>query len=379
MKRTPTILCAVSMAFLLCACGSDSKFDFYSSYPSGSISNEELDFSPTITVISTPIPSPSVPTVSSLPSAAEYTPAGSTDTSGSALPETAFSEASSISPTPTASPVSEEPQQSQIPIRTPAPTIAPAATQTPTTASAPVQTAAPVQSPAPTVYLVNEVRIAKSPTSETVYAGGSALFIARAENATSTNWITVSPDAKTSYRIQDAPSHFSGLTVEGQGTSNLRLSNIPTSMSGWRIQCYFTGEGGPKYTNGAYLTVLSGSPSQSGTPSVSSSEAESQVSSLAITTGQQLYSSAVNTYGYTSVTDITNYAYSNNQATYSMIFTNSRYKVIGQFKSYYYSSSSSGSEPMYAYIYDAAGTSIRGENLSGQSFDYFFTILEQYK
>lgn len=356
MKKLPVIFCTAAVTLLLCSCGSGKQYDFYSSYPSGTLPEEELDFSPTITVISTPVPTPapaptSTPIVSELPTAGS-TAAVSSEAAGNAAPI--------ITPAPAS---------------TSAPVQTPASTPVPVQSPAPVSAQTPIPSPAPTVYIVNEVRIAKSPTSETVYSGGSALFIAKAENATSTNWILVSPDAKTSYRIQDAPSHFSGLTVDGQGTSNLRLSNIPSSMSGWRIQCYFTGEGGPKYTNGAYLTVLSGTPTPTGDPS----GAETMVANLAVTTGQQLYSAAVNTYGYTSVTDISNYAYSNSQATYSMIFANSRYKIIGQFKSYYYSASSSGSEPMYAYIYDAAGTSIRGENLSGQSFDYFYSILNQYR
>ena len=113
----------------------------------------------------------------------------------------------------------------------------------------------PVNTPAPTPQQ-NLVKITKSPTSETVEAGGSAVFIAYADNSTGIVWITVSPDARTAYDINNAPSAFPGLQVSGQGTSVLTLSNIPSEMDGWRIQAYFNGNGGPLYTAGAYLTVL---------------------------------------------------------------------------------------------------------------------------
>lgn len=135
--------------------------------------------------------------------------------------------------------------------------------QTPSVEYTPEPTPAPQETPNPTatpsiVYVdtTKKVTITKNPTSETVAEGGSASFIARADNAESIVWIIVSPDAKTTYfNANDATSAFPGLKVEGQGSEKLVLSNIPYEMNGYRIQCYFTGNGGPLYSSGAYLTM----------------------------------------------------------------------------------------------------------------------------
>lgn len=386
MKRSVAVFFALLLMLLLCSCGTKTTYDYDTSYPSGTLPNEQLDFSGSASIAPTPYQmqfSTSAPQTDVPSSVSNLQPAGAADPS-------------SVEPTQTqtaADPSSQgmtQPQtsagtqtQGTAPILTTAEAQNQSTAQTQTAGQSvqtPVQTVAPVrETAAPTAapaQYVNEVTITKSPTSETVYAGGSALFIARAKNATSTNWIVVSPDAKTSYRIQDAPGTFTGLTVEGQGTSELRLSNIPTSMSGWRVQCYFNGEGGPKYTSGAYLTVLSGSG-----PSVSpgAGDAETKVSQLSVSTGQEMYRRAVG-YGYTSVTDISNYSYSSGQATFSMTFTSaSGYKVIGQFRASCYASGNTTIEPLYVYVYDSAGTSIQANNMSGQTFDYFYSILDQYK
>lgn len=139
-------------------------------------------------------------------------------------------------PTPTAAPA-------------PTPTAAPAPTPTPT----PVPTATPTPSNAPVT--APTIRITKSPTGETVDEGGKAIFIARADNAQSTTWIIVSPDTKTVYEIDKCPSEFSPLKVEGQGTEKITLTEVPYAINGWRIQCYFSGNGGPAYTTGAIITV----------------------------------------------------------------------------------------------------------------------------
>lgn len=126
-------------------------------------------------------------------------------------------------------------------------------------ATEPTESAAVIETTAPPKKTVEDVKpsisITKSPTDETVDEGGSAFFIAKAENAEKTVWIAVSPDTKTVYELDKTPADFPGLTIEGQGTETLKLSNIPYAMNGWRIQCYFTGNGGPAYTKGAYITV----------------------------------------------------------------------------------------------------------------------------
>lgn len=117
----------------------------------------------------------------------------------------------------------------------------------------------PTTTPEPEVIVEDptdkKLVITKDPTGETKIEGGSATFIAYADNATEIVWLLVSSDGKTTYRCADAPSHFPGLQVSGLGTDTLVLSNLPLSISGWSIQAMFNGEGGPLYTKKALLTV----------------------------------------------------------------------------------------------------------------------------
>lgn len=99
------------------------------------------------------------------------------------------------------------------------------------------------------------VAITKHPTGEEVTEGGSAVFIARADNATEIVWRLVSPDAATTYNCSDAPYYFPGLEVYGLGTDTLSLVNIPLSLDGWKVEAKFLGVGGPVYSKGALLTV----------------------------------------------------------------------------------------------------------------------------
>lgn len=164
--------------------------------------------------------------------------------------------AATVTPTAAVAPTTL-PEPSTFPPTVPptAPSTVPPVTQTePTTIpSAPKETAAPPKAAAPAKE--PKVSITKNPTGETVTEGESAVFIARADHAEKIVWITVSPDAKTVYELDKVPDAFEGLKVDGQGTEKLTLSSIPYAMDGWRIQCYFTGNGGPAYTKGAYITV----------------------------------------------------------------------------------------------------------------------------
>ena len=99
--------------------------------------------------------------------------------------------------------------------------------------------------------------ITKNPTGETVEVGGTAQFVARADGATSFVWRIVSADTTNTVTAAEAPSYF-GVTVSGQDTERLTLSNIPKSMNGWAIECKFTNAAGSSYTTGAILTVTGG-------------------------------------------------------------------------------------------------------------------------
>lgn len=109
---------------------------------------------------------------------------------------------------------------------------APGATPTPTPTPAPATpTPAPTPGSAPTVT--------KSPTDERINEGGTCLFVARANNATSLVWHFVSPDGKTDVPYDSIYATFPQLSVSGGTESTLRLSNVPYSMNGWRVYCRF--------------------------------------------------------------------------------------------------------------------------------------------
>lgn len=117
----------------------------------------------------------------------------------------------------------------------------PAATATP----APSATPAPEAPP----------KITKHPTGETVEVGGSAKFIARADNAKQIIWRIVSKDTTNTVPAKDASGYFSGLKVSGLDTDTLILSNIPSSMNGWSVECRFVNDYGSSFTKGAVITI----------------------------------------------------------------------------------------------------------------------------
>lgn len=98
-------------------------------------------------------------------------------------------------------------------------------------------------------------KITKNPTGETVETGGSAMFIARADNADKIVWRLVSPDTTNTVPAEDGPAYFSGLQVSGTGTETLVLSNIPKSLDGWCAECKFVNGNGTSFTTGAIITV----------------------------------------------------------------------------------------------------------------------------
>lgn len=124
------------------------------------------------------------------------------------------------------------------------------------------------------------LKITKNPTGETVDAGGSATFIARADNAASRVWRIVSKDTTKTVNAKEAAAYFSGLSVSGADTDTLVLSNIPASMHEWSVECKFIGADGKTYlcTTGAIIRVrgasTSTSTSTSGTTSTPTSTAK---------------------------------------------------------------------------------------------------------
>ena len=96
--------------------------------------------------------------------------------------------------------------------------------------------------------------VTKQPTGETVDEGGSATFIASAENYTEIIWRIVSNDTTNTIQAADAPAYF-GCEVYGIGTECLEIVNIPAAMDGWRVEAMFRGPGGVEFSWGALIRV----------------------------------------------------------------------------------------------------------------------------
>ncbi len=96
--------------------------------------------------------------------------------------------------------------------------------------------------------------ITKDPTDETVSPGGSAWFVARAENCSSMCWELTDTYGNV-YSPEDAESLNPGMDTEQTGDA-VSLSNVPLSMDGWQIRAVFESENGHLATEWARLTVI---------------------------------------------------------------------------------------------------------------------------
>ncbi|MBQ7050174.1 MAG: hypothetical protein IJN87_06030, partial [Firmicutes bacterium] len=97
--------------------------------------------------------------------------------------------------------------------------------------------------------------LTKSPTDESVFQGGSAMFIARAEQADRIEWYLVEPESYSAYTLQEAASYIKGLTYSGAGTEVLELYNIPLEMDGWKVECMFANSFGTVMSESATISV----------------------------------------------------------------------------------------------------------------------------
>lgn len=121
----------------------------------------------------------------------------------------------------------------------------------------------------------NKINVTKSPTGESVNKGDSAVFVAKAENATNITWYIVSPATGNRYPASEVGQHFAGVTANGYGTERLVLNNISRDMNGWSVMAQFTNGTNDEWSSGAPLTVNdvevvetpSPSPSETPTPS----------------------------------------------------------------------------------------------------------------
>ena len=107
-------------------------------------------------------------------------------------------------------------------------------------------------------------KVTKSPTGETVNAGGSAWFVAKHQNAIWAVWHFVSPDGTRDLSYSDAAAVFQGLKIIGGDQSTLQLQNIPNDLNGWKVYCAFRNNAGSVNTDSAMITV-SGAPAPQNT------------------------------------------------------------------------------------------------------------------
>ena len=326
MKRIIALLLVLIISVSLCACG---KKKDQGSMTMGQVpqNSEQIDFSSVVTVVSSPAP--------------------------------IATEAPVFTPEPT-----------QAPIYTPEPTQAPAyspeATQVPIYTPIP---SAPITNGIPTPVNTGYVKITKSPTSETVSVGGKAIFTAYGENYTKIEWLTASPGTtnRTVYIIDDAPAHFTGLIVSGQGTNVLTLDNIPAEMNGWEIQAKFIGANDTKWSDDAYITI-----SGVGTATSGGVTANTDIEKLVLAQAKACLD-GISTYGRTlgySVGGFENYTYNNGKADFNVTVTGSQYIIIGEFiatDSTYY--------PIYANAFGPSSMSATPLTFQQCSMTDFYTVL----
>ena len=110
----------------------------------------------------------------------------------------------------------------------------------------------------PTPVPNQNIVITKSPTGEHVEVGGTAKFVARAQNAERIVWRIVSNDTTNTVKAADAPQYFPGLQVSGLDSATLVLGNIPQSMDGWRVEAQFWNGNKHAESYGAEITIVDG-------------------------------------------------------------------------------------------------------------------------
>lgn len=97
-------------------------------------------------------------------------------------------------------------------------------------------------------------KVTKNPTGESVIAGDSAVFIARADHTRQYVWEIAIADAVLD--CADLPGYLGGgIRVSGENTEKLVLSNIPESLDGAYVRCRFVGTEESVYSEYAKIRV----------------------------------------------------------------------------------------------------------------------------
>ena len=140
---------------------------------------------------------------------------------------------------------------------TEAPSVEPTAEPTVEPTAAP--TAAPTATPSVPI-------ITKQPTGETLNAGDSAIFVARADNYSWCAWRFY--DKNDNEIVFDKIwSYFPDLKVSGGNSEVFTISNVPKEMNGWTVACLFCSEAGEwEFSDGAKITVTAAAATASPKP-----------------------------------------------------------------------------------------------------------------
>ena len=96
--------------------------------------------------------------------------------------------------------------------------------------------------------------VTKSPTDETVKAGGSCYFVAKYQNAIYSEWHFVSPTGRD-LNYEEAAAEFPKMEIVNGYGSTMQLKNIPADINGWTVYCLFINKVGSVRTTSAKLTV----------------------------------------------------------------------------------------------------------------------------
>ena len=101
----------------------------------------------------------------------------------------------------------------------------------------------------------NDTVVTKNPTGETHYVGEPATFIANAVNYESIEWMFIAPNG-TAYSLDAFKAQFPASGVTGQGTTELKITNLQTGMNGWEVYCGFNRGNICTTTTAASISVL---------------------------------------------------------------------------------------------------------------------------
>ena len=99
--------------------------------------------------------------------------------------------------------------------------------------------------------------ITKQPTDETISEGEDAIFIAYADAYDYMSWRVYNPERTESYSPVVLPSMFGqGMYYYGDTSCELALCCVPSEMSGWYVQAFFTKDGKTTATDRVVLNVV---------------------------------------------------------------------------------------------------------------------------